>query len=97
MTITRGTKRNSYRITKKTLGERQTQVLNELMLHPDGVTASELALSMWDKGFFVMPDRNNVHPRLNELVELMLVEVTGKRSCSVTNRTVAVYQVKGEI
>lgn len=96
--ITRETQRDSYHIIKKTLGERQSQVFSELCeVSSEGITASELALRMWQKGCFPMPDRNNVHPRLNELVELRLIGVIGKRRCKVTNKTVAIYRVRGDI
>jgi hypothetical protein len=49
-------------------------------------------MKMWNDKVFYNPDRNNVHPRLNELVALGFVYVTGKRACSLTGKTVAVYK-----
>lgn len=94
-TITKETKRQSYDEIKNGLGKRQSEVHAFLLEYTDGSTASELAIDMWDKGIFDLPDRNNVHPRLNELVEFNLVEITGKRKCTVTGKTVAVYKTKG--
>lgn len=94
--ITSETRRMSYRNILKSLGTRQSQVLTELLSFPQGVTASELANEMHKIGFFLSSDRNNVHPRLNEMMELGVVEIIGKRQCSITNKTVAVYRVTNE-
>jgi hypothetical protein len=96
-TLTRETRKASYENVKKTLRTRQQQVFAELGKYVSGCTASELAMDMWDKGFFNLPDRNSVHPRLNELVDLNYVETIGKRTCKITKKTVAVYRVKGDV
>lgn len=95
--ITHQTRRKSYGEVLKTLGTRQSQVFTELLCFPEGVTASELAVHMHDIGFFRSSERNNTHPRLNEMEQMNIVEVIGKRQCGVTNKTVAVYKVKDEI
>jgi hypothetical protein len=95
--ITKETKRKSYKEVLKTLGTRQSQVFTELLCFPQGVTASELANEMHKIGFFRTSDRNNVHPRLNEMVEMEIVEIIGKRQCSITNKTVAVYKVTDDV
>lgn len=95
--ITHETRRQSYRNIIKDLGTRQSQVFTEILHFPEGITASELAFKMHNIGFFRSPDRNNVHPRLNEMVELNLVEIIGKRQCTITNKTVAVYKPKDEV
>lgn len=95
--ITHETRRQSYNGVLKNLGARQSQVFTELLCFPQGVTASELASEMHNIGFFRSSDRNNVHPRLNEMEEMGIVEIIGKRQCSITNKTVAVYKVKSEV
>ncbi|HLI45935.1 MAG TPA: hypothetical protein VKU94_01935 [Geobacterales bacterium] len=95
--ITKETRRMSYDNILKNLGTRQSQVFTELLCFPQGITASELANEMHKIGFFRTPDRNNVHPRLNEMVEMNIVEVIGKRQCAITNKTVAVYKVKDDV
>lgn len=86
-----------YNQILRSLGTRQSQVLTELLLYPEGITASELAKEMHRIGFFISADRNNVHPRLSEMEELGLVEVVGNRQCRITNKTVRVYKVKRDI
>ena len=92
--ITKQTKRKSYKEILESLGTRQSQVFTALLLHRNGITASELANSMHRQGFFRNSDRNNVHPRLNEMVEMGVVEIIGKRQCRITGKTVAIYKVK---
>ncbi len=53
-------------------------------------------MEMWQGKVIKTPDRNNVHPRLNELVEKAMVEVTGKRTCTISGKTVAVYSIPME-
>jgi hypothetical protein len=95
--ITNQTRRKSFNEVIKTLGTRQSQVFTELLCFPQGVTASELATEMHSIGFFRSPERNNTHPRLNEMESMGIVEVIGKRQCLVTNKTVAVYKVKDDV
>lgn len=95
--ITLETRREAYRNVLKDLGHRQSQVFTELLCHPKGATASELAREMHNMGFFLSADRNNVHPRLNELVRMGIVETPRKVECSVTHKTVALYKVADEV
>lgn len=95
--ITLATRRESYKDTLKNLGTRQGQVFTELLCYSNGITASELAKDMHGIGFFRSAERNNVHPRLNEMVEMGIVEVIGKRQCNITGKTVAVYKVKNDV
>jgi hypothetical protein len=81
----------------KNLGTRQAQVFTELICFPQGVTASELSNYMHSIGFFRSSERNNVHPRLKEMMELGIVQVIGKRQCSITNKTVYVYRATDDV
>lgn len=81
----------------KNLSTRQSQVFIELLCYPQGITASELSNKMHDIGFFRSAERNNVHPRLNEMIDLGIVDVIGKRQCSITNKTVYVYKVNSKV
>lgn len=94
-TITRETRRESLESVLETLETRQAVVLKELRKCPR-LTANELAVRLWNKGVIPMPERNRVHPRLNELVEAGEVVVTGKRTCSVSGKKCAVYESVGD-
>lgn len=94
MSITLETRRQSYDEILENLAHRQWLVLDHLGEKGD-CTAGELASYMCDLGLVMTPDRNNVHPRLNELVALELVQIIGKRKCDVSKKTCAVYRAKG--
>ena len=80
---------------KVALTPRQEAVYNELKrLSPQGITAKELALDLHKRGIVSSPDRNSVHPRLKELVDMGLVKVAGKKTCRYTERNVSVYKYK---
>lgn len=93
MGITQETRRQSYDEILETLGKRHQMVIDALKDHGPG-TANEIAKYLFDHGKTATPDRNMVHPRLTELDEMELVDILGKRKCSVTGRTCAVYQIQ---
>jgi hypothetical protein len=93
MSITYETRRLAYEHVLNNLGKRQRDVYDSLRKYGE-CTANELSYAMYQDGLVASTDRNNVHPRLNELVAVGLVEVIGKRKCSVGNRMCAVYRVK---
>lgn len=90
--ITKQTRKESYNEIINNLGERQLAVYVNLQQFDNGATAKELAVHMHQLGLVASPERNSVHPRLNELVAKGLVEVAGKKLCAFTNRKVAVYK-----
>lgn len=92
LSITKETRRESYDEVLLNLGERQKQVYEYLKDYPSGITAKELAVKMHSNGAVHSPERNSVHPRLNELIDKGLVEVVGKTTCQYTNRKVAIYK-----
>lgn len=93
--ITQETRDEAHAHIQETLGERQRLVLRKLQeVFSDGATAKELSNHLHLMGFTASPERNSVHPRLNELVERGLVEVIGKKTCVYTNRKVAIYKSK---
>lgn len=92
--VTKETRRQAYEHVLETLSLRQHNVYQSLKEFPEGVTARELASYMYEKGLVPSPERNSVHPRLNELIELGLVEIIGKTKCQFSNRKVAVYKIK---
>lgn len=78
----------------ESLGERQKLVYNTLKRYDNGATAKELAVQLHQEGKTAFNERNAVHPRLNELVALGLVETIGMKTCQFTDRLVTVYKVK---
>ena len=58
------------------------------------MTAKECAVAMYAKGYIPTTERNYTAPRLTELEDIGVVEVIGKKKCSYTGKTVAVYRLK---
>lgn len=92
MSITKETRRAAYHEVLETLGKRHKLILEGLK--GGELTANELAMKLWKEGTINTPDRNRVHPRLNEMVESGVVEVVDKRKCSVSGKTCATYKIK---
>ena len=91
--VTQETRKESFKQVQETLGERQRIVLDQLKtVYPNGATAKELSNHLYRQGLAPSPERNSVHPRLNELIAKGLVEVIGKKTCQFTNRKVAIYK-----
>lgn len=94
MGTTQETRRESYEEVLTDLSDKQALTLMNLRLFDNGATAKELAVFMHLSGLVASPERNSVHPRLNELVDKGLVAVTGKKICDYTSRKVAIYKCK---
>ena len=58
--------------------QRQEQVLE--VLGDEKLTAKEIAVKMYKKGYTTNDERNNSAPRINELMNLDLIEVCGKKT-----------------
>lgn len=94
MSITKQTRRESLEHVMNNLGEKQLFVYISLEEMKNGATAKELAVKMHSDKLVASPERNSVHPRLNELIKKDLVKVVGKKKCDFTNRNVAIYKIK---
>lgn len=84
---------NANNVGLEQLGERQKLVYETLVEHYDGATAKELSMYLFNQNKVASHERNSVHPRLNELIKLGLVKVTGKKTCQWTDRKVSVYKI----
>ena len=91
--VTKETRRESYRTVLSNLGERQQLVIEALKGSSGDMTAREIAFKLFNEGLIPTPERNMVHPRLNELVDLDIVKVTGKKLDVSMNRKVATYRL----
>lgn len=74
------------------LGERQKLVYNTLKQNTGGATAKELSVTLYKQKLVRSTERNTVHPRLVELINLGLVEVVGKKNCQYTDKKVSIYK-----
>lgn len=87
--ITRQTRRESNEKT-----DRQgmySMILKELSY--GDMTAREIGAILYRHGLVLSPSRQQVQPRLTELMQDGKIEVVGKRRDSLTRRSVAVYRL----
>lgn len=87
--ITKETRRESYEKTKTT--PLKQQVLS--VLTGKELTAREIAIEMYKKGYISYPARAVIQPRITELVEMGLIEAACKKYDTETERKVAAYKV----
>ena len=90
--ITMETRRMSYEEILEHLRPRHQAVLEALEESPQS-TAREIAVALWEQGVIPLPERNYVHPRLTELMDLGIIEPVDKRKCRYTGKMVAVYDL----
>lgn len=72
--------------------KRYAQIIECLEVKP--MTAKEIAVMMWMKGYIPNSERNFTAPRLTELSQEGVVEPFAKKKCLYTGKTVAVYRLR---
>lgn len=72
--------------------KRYTQIV-ECLKEGTPLTAKEVAVMMFNKGYVPTQERNHSAPRLTELCEKGVVEPVGKKRCTYTGKTVTVYDL----
>lgn len=84
------TKAESYESVDKK--KRYKQII-EILYGGKEMTAKEIAVEMWNKGYIPTTERNFTAPRLTELSYKGIVEPIGKQKCTYTGKMVAVYKL----
>lgn len=64
-------------------------------MKPRNLTAKEVAVFMFNRGFTPNAERNFSAPRLTELTQKGIVEPAGKTKCRYTGKTVTIYRLRG--
>lgn len=91
--ITDETRLESYKKIIPKQPVRYDQIIYILRKNPNGMTAKEIAVELYELKLIPSTERNFVSPRLTELVKKGKVKVIGKRVCQYSNRKVAVFKV----
>jgi len=86
--ITLETRHDSHEKVNK---EKRYSQIKEILGNKE-MTAREVAVELFRRGYTTSTDRNNSAPRLTELVDLCEVEVAGKKYDEQTGRNVATYK-----
>lgn len=77
--------------------KRYKQII-EILSEGKELTAKEIAVEMWNRGYIPTSERNFTAPRLTELSYKGIVEPCGKEKCKYTGKNVAVYKlISGEL
>lgn len=64
-------------------------------MKPRNLTAKEVAVFMFNRGFTPNAERNFSAPRITELTQKGIVEPAGKTKCRYTGKTVTIYRLRG--
>ena len=73
------------------IAKRYAQIIS--ILRNGDMTAKEVAVEMFNRGYVSSSERNNSAPRLTELVAKNRVVAVNKRKCQYTGKTVTVYSL----
>ena len=74
---------------------RYSQIIECLKETPQ-MTAKEVAVRLFEKGYIPTSERNFSAPRLTEMAQRGIVEPVGRKKCQYTHKTVAVYALREE-
>lgn len=96
MSITDETRRESYDAAQQDAAARRRVIL-EILTERGELTAREVAVELHRRGVTPTVERNFSAPRLTELKAAEKIEVTGKKICDYTGRSVAIWAVKKEV
>ena len=83
-------KLSEIKVDKK---KRYSQIL-EILAGGKEMTAKEIAVEMWNRGYIPSSERNFTAPRLTEMSQKGIVEPVGKQLCQWTHKMVAVYKIR---
>lgn len=92
-----GCRQEAFQSVSRRLRQGQVLLIMRYCEKPlGGLTASQVALRMYNLGFTKDETRNNAAPRLTELKEMGRVEVIGKRRNGITGKLESVYVLRGQ-
>lgn len=84
------TRHEAYETVDK--NKRYKQII-EILSSGKELSAKEIAVEMYNRGYTPTTERNFAAPRLTELSYQGIVEPCGKRKCQYTGKTTAIYKL----
>lgn len=87
------TRKESYDQVDK---QKRYSQIKEILAEWGELTAKQVAVIMFKKGYIPTSERNYSSPRLTELCISGEVEVIGKTKCEFTGKTVSVFKLREE-
>lgn len=89
--ITFETRAESHEVVDKK--KRYSQII-EILQGGKEMTAKEIAVEMFNRGYIPTDERNFSAPRLTELSIKGIVEPVGKQKCEYTHKMVSLYRIR---
>lgn len=90
--VTFSTRRESYENVN--FSKKESQVLEIMKDFNRPVSAREIALEMYKRGYSLTPDRNSAAPRITALLEKGVVDCIGKEKCKYTHVNVGMFVIR---
>lgn len=87
--VTLNTRHDSHETVNKE--KRYRQIIQILKDSGEPLTAKEIAVAMYARGFTPTTERNFSAPRLTEMSNNGIIEPVGKKKCIYTGKMVSVY------
>ena len=75
-------------------GRRYKEIISILLDIKRPMSAKEIAVEMYRRGYTPTAERNFSHPRINELLRNGKLEIYGKGTCRYTHKTVSYYVLR---
>ena len=86
------TRAESYECIDKR--KRYSEIVEIMKYFDRPMTAKEIAVEMYRRGYTPTAERNFSHPRINELLQIGILDVIGKGKCRYTDKTVTYYVLR---
>lgn len=71
--------------------KRYKQILEIMIDNKEPMSAKEISVEMYKRGYTPTSERNFSSPRITELLRNGTLDVVGKKKCKFTGKTVSVY------
>ena len=86
------TRKESYdKVDKR---KRYREIIEILQETKRPMTAKEISVAMYHKGYTPTSERNFSSPRITELLKNGTLDIVGKKRCKFTGKTVSVYELR---
>lgn len=73
--------------------KRYKQIVEIMQDNKEPMTAKEISMAMYKRGYTPTGERNFSSPRITELLKNGILDVIGKKKCRFTGKTVSVYRL----
>ena len=90
--VTFSTRREAYESVN--FQKKELQVLEIMKDFNRPMSAREIALEMYKRGYSLTPDRNSAAPRITSLLEKGIVDCIGKEKCKYTHVNVGMFVIR---